>query len=61
MNRPVTCRGVAHTQSPSSTAGALSFLSPVPYLLNDCICQYDCVHAESLHPHFQLLPVHEQM
>src|SRR5882724_12752343 len=31
------------------------------YRLNDWICQYDCVHTESLHPHFHCVPVHEQI
>jgi hypothetical protein len=31
------------------------------YRLNDWICQYDCVHAESRQPHFHALLVHEQM
>jgi hypothetical protein len=32
----------------------------IPQRLNDWICQYDCVHAESRHPHFHCDPVHVQ-
>ena len=36
-----------------------SFLSP--YRLKFCICQYDCVHARTLHSHLPWLPVQVHM
>ena len=55
-----------HDQAPQANVpGAFNhaFLSSLlmPYRLHDCICQYDCVHAESLHPHFQALRVQRHM
>jgi hypothetical protein len=39
---------------------AFVFLKSFLSYLNDCIIQYDCIHAEFLHPHFHWVLVPEQ-
>ncbi len=67
-----TCRErtSADRKNPKAPAAMLPglylFLSQfsLPYRLKLCICQYDCVHAESLNPHCHPpaggLPAHEE-
>jgi hypothetical protein len=49
----------ANTKNPGFTPGfliifPLASFAFLPYILKLYICQYDCIHAESLHPHIHL-------